>query len=370
MPDLGKRLQQKRQALGLKLEEAAKLAGFKSLQTLSKIEHSKRTVKANELAALARAYAFDLNLFLLAESPAKDAKIFWRAEKKSSNANRFESKAKMLFDRYLHLQELLGYETDGTKLSTITRQLTSIDAAAEEGENYSNSLRLGDRPALTFKRILEEEYTLPIFFMEMPNNASAISILSPNYAAICVNSHDAPWRRNFDIAHELFHIIYRQATPVECGVSDNRTSERYANAFASAFLLPRSSLEKEIGRRKERSKLNITDLIVLACDYDVSLDALLWRLVNLDYIDRKQVDTVLSIDAVKDHYKGLRKSKADKTPHISEKYVCMVFEAVSQGIMSEMRAAEYLEVLVGEVDNIFTEAGLIWEGESDIEITV
>jgi len=50
--------------------------GIGSLQTISKIEHGKREVKANELAALAKAYAFDVNLFLLRESPGEKIQIY------------------------------------------------------------------------------------------------------------------------------------------------------------------------------------------------------------------------------------------------------------------------------------------------------
>jgi len=370
MADLGKRLKQKREALGLTLSEAAQLSGIGSLQTISKIEHGKREVKANELAALAKAYAFDVNLFLLRESPGEKIQIYLRAEKKTSKAKQIKAKSKMFFERYFHLQNLLGYETTGTKLSLITRQIASVFDASDEGEKYWNLLKLGDRPALTFRRILEEEYNLPIFFFEMPKGTSAISIISSTYAAICVNTQDVPWRRNFDIAHELFHILYQQSIPEECGASNDKTQEMFANAFASAFLLPRASLEKEIEKRKEKSKLNITDLIVMACEYDVSVDALLWRLVNLGRINRAKVEKILSVEAVKDYYKSLRKPKIDKIPYISDKYICMIFDAFTQGIMSEMSAAEYLNVSVGETNNIFAEAGLIWEGESDIEITV
>lgn len=370
MAEIGRRLKRKRKALGLTLAEAARLSGIGSYQKIYKIEQGKREVKADELVALARAYSFDLNLFLLGKSSEKQAQIFWRAEKLPEQTNLIESKFKMFFDRFFHLQEMLGYETGGMKLSLITRQITSVFDATEEGEKYSSWLNLGDRPALTFRRILEEEYNLPIFFFDMPEYTSAVSIISHNYSAIFVNKKDAPWRRNFDIAHELFHVIYQQVEPKQCGASNNRAQEMFANAFASAFLLPRDSIEREISKRREKSTIKLSDLIILACDYDVSIDALLWRLVNLRKMKKSKVQDILSDDAVKDYYNKLRQTKTEKTPYISDKYLCLIFDAVIQGKMSEMSASEYLDVAVGETERIFADAGLVWEGEPDIAITV
>lgn len=370
MADLGGKLKQKRESLGLTLVEAARLSGIGSYQTINKIEHGKREIKADELSAFGKAYAFDINLFLLSKETVGQAQIYWRAKEKPITANVLESKIRLLLERYVHLQELIGYATGGTKLPVITRQISSFNDASEEGEKYGDMLQLGERPALAFKQILEEDGNLPIFFLNMPSGTSAASLISANYSTICVNKKDSPWRRNFDIAHELFHIVYRQSAPENCGKSNDSIQEGFANAFASAFLLPRTSLEKEIEKRNAKSRLNITDLIVIACEYDVSLDTLLWRLVNLGRINKTKVEEILNVKDAKNYYKSLHKGKREKTPHISEKYVRMIFDAFTQGVMSEMSAAEYLDVAVGDTNHIFTEAGLVWEGKPDIEITV
>ncbi|OGC42883.1 hypothetical protein A2Y85_02330 [candidate division WOR-3 bacterium RBG_13_43_14] len=370
MKDLGKSLSQKRKSLGLTLVEAARLSGIGSYQTIYKIEHEKRAIKADELAALAKAYAFDLNFFLSGKELVEQCQIYWRAEEKPKRARVFESRARLLLERYIRLQELIEHAAAGTKLPIIARQVVSFDDAADEGEKYANMLRLGGRPALVFKRILEEDGNIPIFFLDLPTGTSALSLIMGNYSAICVNRKDTSWRRNFDIAHELFHVVYRQVPPENCGASDNGIQESFANAFASAFLLPRSSLEKEIEKRTTNSKLNVLDLIMIACEYEISLDALVWRLVNLGRISRATAEKILNFKEIKEHYKGLQKIKGERLPYISKKYLCMIFDAFTQGKMSEMSVAEYLDVPVGDTTRIFAEAGLVWEGKSAIEITV
>lgn len=367
---LGEKLKRRRNSLGLTLTEAAKLAGFKSYQKLYKIERGVQTLKAYELAALAQAYSIDINMFLLESSRESEAQVFWRAAEKPGNANVLEAKSKLYLERYLHLLDLLDFDNGGSKLSTISHAITSIEAATEQGEHYRYSMKLGERPSLTFRRILEEGYNLPLFFFDMPQGVSAIAVLSLAQAAICVNSQDAPWRQNFDIAHELFHVLYRQLKPEKCGASDSKTLESFANAFAAAFLLPHESLELEIKRRRKRSPIGLTELLILACDYDVSIDTLLWRLVNLGYTSRKKVRGILQDDVVKDMYKKVRKSKSPVMPHISHKYMCLVFEAINIGRMSKLRAAEYLETPVDELNQLFDNFGLYTKDESDIEITI
>jgi hypothetical protein len=48
----------------------------------------------------------------------------------------------------------------------------------------------------------------------------------------------------------------------------------------------------------------------------------------------------------------------------------MVFEAVNRGQMSQMRAAEYLDISVGKLEETFSNAGLVLKDESNLEITL
>lgn len=370
MLDYGEKLKNIRKSLGLTLEEAAKIAGFKNFQTLSKIENGERAIKTAELVALAKAYSFDVNFFLLDKPEPIQSVIYWRAEQKPSKAKILESKLRMYFDRYLHLQKILGFKEKGHKLFEITKQIETVNQSAKYGERYSRDLELGERPALSLSTMLEEKWNLPIFYFELPKGASAISLISDGDAVICVNSLDAPWRRNFDIAHEIFHIVYKHTPPVECGKSNNLAIERLANAFASAFLLPGDSLIKEIERRKNKGPITLNDLMILACEFEISFAALLWRLVNLDKLSRKTADKILSSPDIKEYDKHIRKNKSWDTPYISQKYLCMVFEAASRGIMTKMRAAEYLGIGVIELEEVFLNAGLKIQEKSNFEIPI
>lgn len=370
MPKIGKKLKKIRESIGLTLEDAAKLAGFKHFQTLSKIENEKRAIKVEELTALAKTYGFDINFFLLDEPKPTHSQIFWRADPNPPKDRSYENRFQMFFERYLHLEKLLGISQTGIMLPKFDFPKMDYTIAADYGEKYSEILKLGDRPALSLLSILENDYHLPIFYLRLPEDASAISIISNGNAAICVNRSEAPWRQKFDIAHELYHIVYQKSISKKCGMTDKSFYEKCANAFASALLLPQDILEKEIKRRKEKTSFDLLALVVLAYEFGVSLAALIWRLVNLNRLNRNRAENILSSSAVKGYDKSIRKQQSRDIPHISQRYTQMVFEAINHGMMSKMRAAEYLDVSVNEIETVFSNAGLIFKENSDIEISV
>jgi len=87
-------------------------------------------------------------------------------------------------------------------------------------------------------------------------------------------------RARFDLAHELGHMLLHTDTEAE---SPNVEDE--ANAFASAFLLPRSGLLREFPRDK---RLNWRSLISMKIRWGVSLQALVRRAYDLDMLTAVQ----------------------------------------------------------------------------------
>lgn len=362
MPDVAAILKERRELLGLTLKEVAKLAGFRYLQTLHKIENGARAIKVDELSALARVYSLDINLLLLGEKATSDYEVFWRADPNPPLDRSCEQKFRLYFDRYIHLEKILGKTKAETGFPHFEFERMNLKTAGVLGGKYSELLKLGDRPALSLASILEKEYNTPIFFLSLPNDSSAISLISNGRSAICVNQTEAPWRRSFDIAHELFHIIYKKSISEECGTTDTTLYEKLANAFASALLLPKDSLEREINQRADKNTpFTISILVVVARDLGVSLAALIWRLVNLGYMKRSIAKKILLSDAVKNIDKEARKNESWSIPHISQQYLYMVFEAVNQSLMSKIRGAEYIDVSVGLLEEIFSKAGLVLE---------
>ena len=108
-------------------------------------------------------------------------------------------------------------------------------------------------------------------------------MLLPSERRIVVRSDEPEPRRRFTIAHELGHWICQclegTAKPVYCraeeiGVDpEAKALEREANIFAANLLMPESSLR--------RVKVDEA-----AARFDVSEEAMAWRLYSLGLADR------------------------------------------------------------------------------------
>ncbi|PIT88668.1 MAG: hypothetical protein COU29_02785 [Candidatus Magasanikbacteria bacterium CG10_big_fil_rev_8_21_14_0_10_36_32] len=102
-----------------------------------------------------------------------------------------------------------------------------------------------------------------------------------------VSSDESPTRRRFTIAHELghFHLEKNKVSIDYRGNyhgSDKPASEKNADDFAANLLMPRSFLSKDF-HRISGGKLFLEDqLVALAELYQVSREAMMWRLKNLN----------------------------------------------------------------------------------------
>lgn len=111
---------------------------------------------------------------------------------------------------------------------------------------------------------------------------------------IGVNSAHAKVRQRFTIAHELGHmILHDEPVHVDRGFSvkfrDARSStaehraEIEANQFAAEILMPTQLIRNEI--KKKSIDMGDDDLLhVLANRFQVSVQAMVFRLINLGYI--------------------------------------------------------------------------------------
>jgi len=93
---------------------------------------------------------------------------------------------------------------------------------------------------------------------------------------------------------KLFHLVtWEIFQPEELYSEDEEKSrvEKFADAFASVLLLPVQEVREEFENRKKDNKISYFDCIEIAREFGVSIDALLWRLVNL--IKRKEAEKVL-----------------------------------------------------------------------------
>ena len=106
---------------------------------------------------------------------------------------------------------------------------------------------------------------------------------------IGINSNMSIGRQNFTLAHELYHLLYEENKNnfVICDYSSESDSEIEANIFASYLLIPYEGL-KRYAKNRNISKWTLDDVIAAEQYYQISHMALLFRLVEQNFITEEE----------------------------------------------------------------------------------
>lgn len=117
----------------------------------------------------------------------------------------------------------------------------------------------------------------------------------PERVVIAVNKGHAATRKRFTIAHELGHLVLHLGRPLivdhlvraHVNLRDHRSSlatekeEIEANAFAANLLMPKPFVHREIARLLARESASEQTIDDLATRFEVSPQAMDYRLTNL-----------------------------------------------------------------------------------------
>lgn len=369
--DLANRLKKARESAGLTLADAASRLGFANYQTLSNIEKGEREVKATELALFARTYFCNLSTLLTVnEEPLAAVHLLWRKAPLGERKKEIEAYIKNRIEQYQLLEKLLNIEHEiNARFMTVTpadiRTNNQIDGLASK---IGNMLNLGSRPALSLQKVMEQMLQVKILFIELSDFGSAASTVHPAFgAAIVVNNEEAPWRINFTLAHELFHIItWNTFSPTEMEANEQlfKEIERKAERFASTFLLPEAEVRQELARRVVEDKLSFSDIVDVAREFGVSTPALLFRMANLRLVPWEKADELSKNDELTMIDRRLRKDFVCEAP-ISERFILLSVKCLRKGLISRGKFAEILQIDRADIDEFLGYQGLTeMEGES------
>ncbi len=301
---IGARLQAARRALGLTQTDVAEHMDMVT-STVSAIEAGKRAVTGAELYQFAQIYGRPVAYFLgedTAQEPASGFQYLFRAVAERLFERRPLVELEQLASDYDLLEEIVGatplplpvdYSGFGFRTDQDAETLADMERAR---------LGLGDSPITDLMDLLDGMVGIRTFLLPVAqNNWSSVSVQGRNRRpCIAVNSKDEVYRRQFDLAHEYGHVLvhlFRKDGPpahIDMGTPVGRTTadERFADAFASAFLMPRRAVlgQLDLVLRANAGHFTDFDLVHLAMRFGVSGQALTNRLVTLRKISRDLYD--------------------------------------------------------------------------------
>jgi Zn-dependent peptidase ImmA (M78 family)/transcriptional regulator with XRE-family HTH domain len=350
-----------REALGLTQQGLATAAGFASLQIVSAIETGQREVKAWELVRLARALHTSVDRLLGLDEPLT-AWVLWRRGSGGISAAR-EAQLRERAERFALLEQFCELPVaEPLPDFAFDPQRASFADAERLACSVARTLDLGSRPAASLLPVLEERFRVKLFYDELGPGESAACSRGPFGAAVLLNAAQAPWRRNFSVAHELFHLVTWSAVesrwPEDTEPEWSERLEMLADVFAAQLLLPSDEVNAQFdARTADGRELAGTDVVELAREFGVSTEALAWRLVNLR---RREAEWARALLADPDFRRRDRMTMPSRwtRPDIPfpERYRRLALLAYETDELSLSKLAVFLEMSMGEANAMLEKA--------------
>jgi Zn-dependent peptidase ImmA (M78 family)/transcriptional regulator with XRE-family HTH domain len=345
--NIPERLQYARERTGLTGPKVHELTGI-GQSSLSEFENGRREPSLAQLQKLASAYRRSLSFFL-EDGPIPQEQVLWR-EKPETAAADVEARFLRLCEQYHNLEVWTGEQVP-VCLPQASRRggRYGFPDAEALAKDVRDTLKLGDRPGLSLLTVLEEDCGVKVFHLEFEPTGTAASAKSDTFgAAILLNAANARWRRNFDLAHELFHLlawdIFRE--PAADGATSSYATEeeeKLAQCFAVNVLMPSDAVRAALNRKVKDSGLPFEGLFDVARQFDVSVEALLWRMHNLHMLSENADETKALIERAKSLASVLEEREQTRPETWPERYKALAIKALRHGAISVGRFAEYLD---------------------------
>jgi len=184
----------------------------------------------------------------------------------------------------------------------------------------------------------------------------AFSMWQGNVPYIFLNTQKSAEHSRFDAAHELGHLIlHKHAAP------QGRQAEKEADAFASAFLMPRASILANIPKMT-----TVNELIRFKKKWLVSASALAYRYHHLKVISDWHYRSLF----VQLSKQGFTKKEPEPADHETSQLLSKVFAALREEGVTRQQVARELCIQVSELEELLLGLtfGVIEGGQSFGEV--
>ncbi|MBN1447060.1 MAG: ImmA/IrrE family metallo-endopeptidase [Bacteroidetes bacterium] len=357
---IGVRVTLLRQELGLTQAALAAKMGFNHRQTLQAIERGDRKLSVDELIKLIEIGERPVEYFTDPFFWTGEGVFSFRADPASATAiDDFERVAGGWVMLWRWLCDVNNLRVTSRPRLGISKK-SSFEDVTLVASRLASWFELGPVPALHLAPRLENELLIPVLFVDLPGGIPGATYHHAGMNLIFINRKDAEGRRNFDLAHELFHALTWEDLPPDrfdpdrSGPPAAKRREQLANRFASGLLLPEMSVRKYV-KRSMPSTLDDSAFAVLARKgaehFRVSVQAFCRRLVALELLDEQQCRDLL---ARTDIERSSRGSSHSDIPIFSRFFLSQLGTALDEGRLSVRRAASLLGIDIDSLADAFT----------------
>jgi Zn-dependent peptidase ImmA (M78 family)/DNA-binding XRE family transcriptional regulator len=197
---------------------------------------------------------------------------------------------------------------------------------------------LGERPVRNMVHTLEARGVRVFSLVQECKDVDAFSYWRRSTPYVFLNTMKSGERSRFDAAHELGHLLLHRH-----GAPQGREAEHEADAFASAFLMPRGSVLANASRCP-----SVDHLVKLKQNWNVSVAALAHRLHAVGMM----TDWHYRTTCIEIAQRGYRRSEPNGIVRETSQLLQKVFQALRDDGVSKGEVARQLHLQPSEVDSL------------------
>ena len=357
---IGRRIKALRQQRELSQDEVAGLLGFRDRQTVSAIETGARNVTAPELVRAGEALDAPLEYFTDPFLLAGEGRFCWRhSGVKPARLAGYERDAGRWIAAFRTLAPAVGCSAPLLRRTLGLDRRSGFEDAMQAGERFAAEFSLGEVPALGLSEVMERDLGVLVLMVNADRGISGAACRLPELDAVLIARREAPGRRHFDLAHELFHVLTWDAMPParyeEARETGGGRVEQLANVFSSAALMPAGALMRFGSWPDLAGPELIEKLNMVADELHVTASALKWRLVALGKLTAANARSVPDA-ALRNN--GRAVAEHAPTPLFSRRFMEVMRLALAGGHVSVRRMASLFDVPIDDLPALFRAHGI------------
>ena len=338
MNEIGINLKRIRLLKNLSLKDAGELLNM-SAPAVSKYENGKIIPNSKKLIEFAKIYNVNVSDILRSCSEQKMTfNTFRKKERlKGQNLELLKSIIQNKVSDYMEVIRLNSVKSNPIKLKmyNCNNALDAENASIKFRSEHDLSI---NQPISDLINVLENLGFL-IIQIENYNNKfndfDGLSEIVNNIPVIVLLDGLDGARQRFTIAHEIGHLVLN--------IKDKDMEEKLCNRFASALLMPKTTIIKEFG--EFRNNISFFELLAFKIEYKVSMQATIYRLKELNIISEylyRKLNVYFSSN-------GFKKNEPYQIiPEKSYQFKKLVHKLEADYIISLNRACELLEESLDE----------------------
>jgi Zn-dependent peptidase ImmA (M78 family)/DNA-binding XRE family transcriptional regulator len=290
---LPERIRQARMIRGITQSNLADLLGV-STQAISQYELGSNNPKPEILDKMCKILDLSWNYFItpMPATDITDNPVFFRKNRTTTKKNKeaFEGIIQWVEEIYYYLQEYINFPP--VKLMTKDSEGYSFDDIQKIAKEVRYSWGLGLGPISNITLLLENK---GFIIAKIPVGIKSVDACSKLYIRnnikrpiIFLTEDKSAVRSRRDIAHELgHHVLHSWVDKKYFTNKENMTRiEQEAEWFASAFLMPAETMEREA------IFINIERLLLLKQRWGVSAQSLLYHIYDLNLINESKFNSL------------------------------------------------------------------------------